>query len=226
MRRPPVLAVFLSLVSAASVAHATPVTWEFDGIVRVVSINGGTASDKSLVSAALGALGGTVGTPVSGFIRFDPEVFPSPIKECVVSLSGASLSQILVGDGFDSILIATTGTEPGASLMELGRTLVDPTGLFRFIDMSLELTSQDPFFFTPGVIPIEPPALSALDPFGLDTREGGFGYGTNLWLANNSSTASGTGFVLRAELTSLVRVPEPGSAVLVIAALLVLFSRR
>ena len=231
-----VLISFAGWVAFASSAAGAQITWAFTGVVRTVDVN----LDDGTLAPLLTSLGVTAGSPVAGFMRFEtatadlrPEpdnaLFADAVQEFVLSLTGASLGLApdLDPDNpvnpLHAIYMGTFPEIPGSEMLP-EVDFADPTGQLNYLFAALELSSHDPSFFDPTALPLDPPSLAALDPFG-DTSSL-FGYGTDLALAGGNNLTN-TNFFSRVELTSLVRVPEPGAWALVALALLsVRYPRR
>lgn len=210
----------------APFAGAVPITWRFTGILRVSTSSDGHAYGSATpgqIPAALGALGVEIGAPVTGSLTFEsttPDVsgygfYPGAVQSADVTIGAWSLSSQPSPNGVEMFL-----DPPIFSGENLDVDLSDPTGLYASIQLDLELTDRPGYVFASSALPLSPPPLSELDPFGFDLSTL-WGYGTNLGLFS----PSGDG--LRVELTSLA-VPEPGSLSLVatLAALAPLAARR
>ena len=219
-------------VASALPASAAQITWAFTGVVRTVSIG----ADDGTLAPRLTSLGVTAGSPVAGFMRFEsatadlrPEpdnaLFADAVQEFVLSLTGASLSMPPDLDPNDpenplhAIYMGTFPEVPGSEMFP-DVDLADPTGQLNFLFAAIELSSHDASFFDPTALPLNPPPLAALDPFGDSGSL--FGFGSDLVLAGGNNLTD-INFFARTELTSLVRVPEPSMlaiAGLVLVALL------
>ncbi len=91
--------------------------------------------------------------------------------------------------------------------------------------MGLELGSHDPSTFDPDVLPIVPPSLAELDPYGFDETSA-YGYGTYVFLGISNGTQN---VVIRASISLLEAMPEPAAATLLgvgLAGIVALRRRR
>ena len=189
----------VALLALAATASAASITWAFTGVVR-------EATQNSLAA---------VGDPVVGFVRFESDTpdsatdpargfFLSAVEDAAVSFPGGSLGLPFPHPAIRRIDIATDLSS--VSGLET-YNLLTATGLSPYLQMALELSSHDPSSFDPSALPLDPPSLAALDPYGRDSSSA-WGQGTALRLFGP--------FNLLAELTSLVRVPEPHVAALLL----------
>lgn len=150
-----------------------------------------------------------------GFFRFESDTpdsdpsdtgghFLNSVEDAGISFPGGSLGLPIPNPAIRRIDIASD-----LSLVSGMETYIDvtATGVPPYTRMSLELSSHDPSSFDPSALPLDPPSLAALDPYGLDNTSA-WGHGTALALYGP--------FVVFAELTSLVRVPEPDVAALLL----------
>ncbi len=149
-----------------------------------------------------------------GFVRFESDTpdsdpsdtgghFLNSVEDAGISFPGGSLG-LPPNSSYRQIVI---GADPrSVSGLEVQIYLTQP-----YSGVGLDLSSHDPSFFDPSALPLDPPSLATLDPYGLDNTSA-WGHGTALSIYGP--------FELFAELTSLVRVPEPhvGALVLVLVA--------
>ena len=202
------LSLAIGLGSGAPASAAT-ITWEFDGIVRIV---GGSPAGIGVANS----LGVAAGTPVHGFVRFESDVprdpvidptearFSNSVVDGQASFSGWSLSHAqFLGP-------ITTRAIPGVLSSDFVLTsLVDPTTTFGSPLFEVDLVSADSALFSLDQITIDPPPIALLAPFGPN--------GSQILLSGTGPVGSVT---IQAELTSLVRVPEPSALALIALAVL------
>jgi hypothetical protein len=127
---------------------------------------------------------------------------------------------------------------PNLSAEQTQVDMLDPTGTYSSSSiLALSLQAKDPTLFAGRPMPVDPPSLAQLVPFGLDTT---VGYDYNTSVALYEATFGGAAANFYAELTSLQRValtpplpidlpggiPEPSTALLAALAGLVPLLRR
>lgn len=199
---------FALLLGQSSASAAAPVTWAFEGTVRILEM--GEASELA------GSLGVTLGAPVSGHVRYRDDVFSLGGSAGGV-FDGAMLGfGVVIGDfagGFDSqygCCFFDVNVDPASGRGSIGMfgIGVGASSLFPLgAPASLSLRAD-----TPGVIadivhiPLAPPPLGALRPFSIEDWSDPFGsVGTGVEIG----FYGWEGGRIVVELTSLALVPEP-----------------
>ena len=211
--------VLLGAASFLLASHASATTiWLLEGIVR-------TQDSGTTFSAAARAAGIDYGVPISGWFEFDTTVADSDPATDQGTYSGALIAgHISVGqfeidlsmNGFPGSILAvntfrvingkSTSRISGLAAADLtAPSNLDP--LFGFF----ELMETDPVTVVTDAFPDPPPALSVFDAFDECCPSP---YSTSFGFATQQTA------LIRAEITSLVVVPEPSTAVLVGAGLI------
>jgi hypothetical protein len=237
-----VLSLGLIALFAARPASAITITWTFDGTLELV---GGS------IPTTLQDLGVQIGAPVHGFIRFDPSTpnatasnpivgqYTGAIDVAAITIAGWSLARsIYVPDPTQTVADWLVTATPNLSAEQTQVDMLDPTGTYSSSSiLALSLQAKDPTLFAGRPMPVDPPSLAQLVPFGLDTT---VGYDYNTSVALYEATFGGAAANFYAELTSLQRValtpplpidlpggiPEPSTALLAALAGLVPLLRR
>ena len=233
MRRNLCLTLGLTAVFAlCSPARAALITWEFEGIVRLRTLDGLPAVRAEMTSL-LDARGAVVGAHVSGSITFDPAVSDSNATS-VGFFEGAIVAGSLEIAGWlwaldptfgTSIVIGVTPTHFYWASVPVGDSTGTVSGPALF---GLDPESLDPTLFVPtDVLPADPPPVTALIPFGLDPNNTAGGYGSEIWFGATYDTPSPvhSSFSLQSEITRITRVPEPAAAALAALVALATVSR-
>jgi hypothetical protein len=219
-------------IGFAGIGRSAPITWEFEGRVEIVELSGNLPVGTAELAAVLTSLGVEVGAPVMGSVRYEsstpddrPEASNARYRGAILH-SDATIGSYAVAsasDGGDAI--AGTFPESGVSAFFTESYFVDEIGLLNgFGLIGILLGSHDPTFFAPETIglPLDPPALHDLDPFGLD-ESSAFGFGSGVFFGGSTDIGR---FVVRASLSRLERVPEPELTLLLAGAGLALAALR
>jgi hypothetical protein len=226
-------------IGFAGTGRAAPITWEFEGRVEIVGVAGNLPVGTAELAAMLTSLGVEVGATVTGSVRYEsstpddrPEASNARYSGAILNSEAIVGSYRMAGDLFEGDpsfhsreIFAGTFPESGISAYFTQSHLGDEIGLLsRFGLMGLELSSHDPSFFAPETIglPLDPPALQDLDPFGFDETSA-FGYGSAVFFGVSTDIGS---FTVRASLSRLERVPEPELTLLLAGAGLALAALR
>jgi hypothetical protein len=158
-------------VVLAGSARAASITWQFEGMVRLVDL---VDPDSGALQARLASLGATVGGPVSGLVTFESSTpnerpgaeypdfdsgkYPDAATGASLSFALGSLSlapDLSPSDPEDpsrSIFMGTTtrsAPDMYGSFLFQELDLEDPTGVIQFPLFGLELASLDPALFDP-----------------------------------------------------------------------------
>lgn len=218
----------LLVFATAIPAHAAPITWEFEGRLEHRQVIG-TPDGIESFTATLNSLGVQTGAPISGFIVFEsstldilPEAslarYRGAITHAELRLGSYALSRnpdpLVTSDIFAGAFLNN-----GHSVLYPQVSLVDDTGLLDGAFMEIELASQNGGFFTDETqsLPLDPPALSDLEPYHA------FAYGTAIWV---SLSVDGAEAQMYTSISRLVRVPEPAVLTLLAPTALALAALR
>jgi hypothetical protein len=201
-RIPGAVAAVLASLALSSDARALPVTWTFEGTVQQV---------VSLPSAVT-SLGVGVGAQVTGFVRFEstaPDTRPAnsisgayvdSVLQVGVTIGGWSIARgVYAPDPAQTVNDAFVAVYPDLAAEFFQSDMYDPTSSFAPTLWSLELSEHGNAAWPTDALPATPPALSSLDPYGLDPTSA-LGYGTDMVIFGGGPSS------LRASLTSLQRV--------------------
>jgi hypothetical protein len=223
--RPCLAFAVLTLVVFPTAASASLIEWGFEGVVRIRRVDGPTASDRAAVAIAADSLGAVVGAPVRGSLTFDttaqdihPEdpalgTYVDAVVDSQISIGDRSLVH---GVGPSNSIIAI-GMSP-THFLSANDNVIDPTGTLSLALFGLNPESRDANTLPTDALPLDPPTLASLVPFGLDYDTSG-GYGSEIFFA---ASVAGGSLILQSEITRIERVPEPAIAILVGVAALAL----
>jgi hypothetical protein len=226
-------------IGFAGIGRAAPITWEFEGRLEVIDAGGTPPNSLADFMDALDAHGIRVGAAVHGRMTFEsstPDSRPDPAYGRYTS--AINFFEVFIGDYamrsdlFRGMPTSNRGDIFAASLPEVGASGFfarssggDTVGLVTIQGlMALELSSHDAASFAPAAIalPIDPPNLADIDPFGFDPGAA-FGYGTSFIASISNELGRGQ---MHTALTRLERVPEPGVVALFAPGLLALVALR
>lgn len=213
-----VASIGLSL-GLASGSMAAPITWVFEGTVRILV----TGETPELASS----LGVSLGAPVSGHLAYDDSVLSG----------GHDHDGAVLGFGFAIGNIESAYTSLGCCFFDANFDPASGQGSYRifgmFVSSSLIPAWGSPAALTliadaPGVIPNQflphaPPPLTALRPFSIADWSDPFApFGTGLEIGFQGAE---NGWIV-VELTSLALVPEPEAFALLAFAGIAIALRR
>jgi hypothetical protein len=231
-----ILGAALAVTSAPDPASAAPVSWEVEGTVRVLSGGFPTEILWDLVDLNVQPPDARLSLsfafdPDAGDLNPDPSIgsyFPAVISADVTlgdwHLTGITGS-VEIGSPVDGM-----GIFPDAYAVTWVFRLSDSTGITDEDPVLLvRLVTLDPSIFPTDAIPLDPPDLGDLLPYGTQYEAGTSGifydFGTEAFM--NPCTAFGQDCAeIEVELTSLRRVPESGAVALLGPVVFALFASR
>lgn len=223
--RASILGVAIALMPA--LATAASVRWDFEAVVREVVVYGPQGGDPTQLAEAVSSLGGVVGAPLVGSMRFETlsaDVDSDPnrgdyrgaITVLDVAIGNAwSLSYdpgALVSAGSQIVVSRVFSVSPPLFVELISGGLIDPTGtLGRNVLLGMDLYSLDPSVFPDDSLPSQPPDLASLAgyvPYGQDPL---LGYGTLALFAGCGDLGCASFY---SEIVEITLVPEPGASAL------------